>query len=95
MTPIETIGSPDARLLISGPQHLYRRAEPVLRALGPTEWLGVDVDRAAAYDVALLDFFWTSMSGAVHALALGQANGVRPADLVGHLVGIGKSCRRS
>lgn len=44
----------------------------------PTPTIGTPADpgRAAAYDVALLDLFWTSMSGYAHALALATAENI-------------------
>ncbi|MCP9951716.1 hypothetical protein LUX39_28080 [Actinomadura madurae] len=63
MTPTTTIGTPDAVFLYSGPDELYREHRPVLDALGGGHThLGEDIGRAAAYDIALLDIFWTAMA---------------------------------
>ncbi len=79
MTPAPTIGSPGGVFLYAGPEPLYGEHRPVLDALGGSHThLGEDIGRAAAYDVALLDLFWTSMTGYVHALALARAEGSRP-----------------
>ena len=60
--------------LHSGPRELYEEHRPVLAALGGTHThLGEDAGRAAAYDIALLDIFWTAMAGYTHALALARA----------------------
>ncbi|MEV7281570.1 NAD(P)-binding domain-containing protein [Streptomyces sp. NPDC093111] len=90
MTPTPTIGTPQAVFLFSGPEELHHEHRPVLDALGGTHThLGEDVGRAAAYDIALLDIFWTAMAGYTHALALATAEGVSPRELAPFAEGIG------
>ncbi|MGF0175024.1 NAD(P)-dependent oxidoreductase [Streptomyces sp. Marseille-Q5077] len=90
MTPATTIGTPDAVFLHSGPEDLYREHRPVLDVLGGTHThLGEDIGRAAAYDVALLDIFWTAMSGYAHALAVARAEGITGRELAPFAQGIG------
>ena len=90
MTPTPTIGTPDAVFIHSGPEELYRAQRPVLDALGGVHThLGEDIGRAAAYDIALLDIFWTAMTGYVHALAVAGAEGVKPTELAPFAQGIG------
>ncbi|MFJ8434088.1 NAD(P)-dependent oxidoreductase [Kitasatospora sp. NPDC094019] len=90
MTPAPSIGTPAAVFLHSGPEELYRRHRPVLATLGGTHThLGEDVGRAAAFDIALLDIFWTAMAGYVHALALAKAEGVTGRELAPFAQGIG------
>lgn len=90
MTPTPTIGTSDAVFLHSGPADLYEEHRPVLEALGGTHThLGADPGRAAAFDIALLDIFWTAMSGYAHALALAGAEGVGPTELLPFAQGIG------
>ncbi|MER8041516.1 NAD(P)-binding domain-containing protein [Streptomyces sp. NPDC094032] len=90
MTPTPTIGTPHAVFLFSGPAELHVEHRPVLDALGGSHThLGEDVGRAAAYDIALLDIFWTSMAGYTHALALAAAEGVSPRELAPFAEGIG------
>ncbi|MFD7864427.1 NAD(P)-dependent oxidoreductase [Streptomyces sp. NPDC059783] len=90
MTPTPTIGTPAGVFLHSGPAELYARHRPVLDALGGTHThLGEDIGRAAAYDLALLDIFWTAMSGYAHALALASAEGIAPGSLLPFAQGIG------
>ncbi|SFQ45829.1 NAD(P)-binding domain-containing protein [Actinomadura madurae] len=90
MTPTTTIGTPDAVFLHSGPDELYRAHRPVLDALGGGHThLGEDIGRAAAYDVALLDIFWTAMAGYAHALALAGAEGIGARELAPFAKGIG------
>uniref|UniRef100_UPI003F49A633 NAD(P)-dependent oxidoreductase n=1 Tax=Nonomuraea bangladeshensis TaxID=404385 RepID=UPI003F49A633 len=89
MTPTPTIGTPDSVLLHSGPEELYQAHKPTLDALGGTQtYLGEDVGRAAAFDIALLDIFWTAMAGFAHALALAQAEGITARELAPFAVGI-------
>lgn len=89
MTPAETIGTPDAVYLYGGPAAVLAAHAPTLDALaGDRTHLGEDPGRAAAYDVALLDYFWTSLSGFSHALALAGAEGVEPHELAPFAHGI-------
>lgn len=89
MTPTPTIGTDEAVFLHSGPAETYEEHRPVLAALGGSHThLGEDPGRAAAYDIALLDIFWTAMAGYVHALAVARAEGVTGADLAPFAQGI-------
>ncbi|MGN9810125.1 NAD(P)-dependent oxidoreductase [Micromonospora sp. BQ11] len=89
MTPAPTIGGRDALVLYSGPEPVWQAQRRTLATLGGTAtWLGPDPGRAAAHDVALLDVFWTAMSGVAHAFALAQAMGVAPADLAPYARGV-------
>ncbi|MFJ4870795.1 NAD(P)-dependent oxidoreductase [Streptomyces sp. NPDC088757] len=89
MTPAPTIGSPEGVFLYAGPEPLHREHRPVLDALGGSHThLGEDIGRAAAYDVALLDLFWTSMTGYVHALALARAEGITAREFAPFAAGI-------
>ncbi|GAA2886918.1 NAD(P)-binding domain-containing protein [Streptosporangium fragile] len=90
MTPTTTIGGPAAVVLYSGPEEVYRAHRPALASLGGTAtYLGTDPGRAAAYDVSLLDLFWTSMSGLVHAFALAASEGIAAGELAPFAKGIG------
>ncbi|REJ04074.1 NAD(P)-dependent oxidoreductase [Microbacterium bovistercoris] len=89
MSPAFTIGTPDAVVLYSGPEDAYRSCADTLSALGGSHtFLGSDPGRAAAYDLALLDIFWTSMTGLTHAFALAEAEGIRAAELAPFALGI-------
>jgi 3-hydroxyisobutyrate dehydrogenase-like beta-hydroxyacid dehydrogenase len=89
MTPAPSIGTPDAVLLLSGPQDVHEEQRGVLAALGGTHThLGEDPGRAAAYDLALLDVFWTAMSGYAHALAVARAEGISGRELAPFASGI-------
>ncbi|MFE9013545.1 NAD(P)-dependent oxidoreductase [Streptomyces cyaneofuscatus] len=90
MTPTVTIGTPGAVLIYSGPEDLYREHRSVLDALGGTHThLGEKICRAAAYDIALLDIFWTAMAGFNHALAVARAEGITGRELAPFAAGIG------
>ncbi|MFI8189573.1 NAD(P)-dependent oxidoreductase [Streptomyces sp. NPDC085946] len=90
MTPAATIGTPDAVFLHSGPEGTYRDLLPVRDALGGTHThLGEEPGRAAAFDIALLDVFWTAMAGWAHALAVARAEGVTARELAPFARGIG------
>jgi 3-hydroxyisobutyrate dehydrogenase-like beta-hydroxyacid dehydrogenase len=89
MTPTPTIGTPDAVFIHSGPEELYREHWPVLEALGGTHThLGEEIGRAAGYDIALLDIFWTAMAGYAHAVAVARAEGITARELAPFAQGI-------
>lgn len=89
MTPTTTIGKPTAKILYSGKEAAYQTHQTTLADLGGTAtFLGTDPGRAAAFDVALLDLFWTSMSGYIHALAVAKSENISAKELVPHTHGI-------
>ncbi|MGW3209916.1 NAD(P)-dependent oxidoreductase [Streptomyces sp. NPDC001135] len=90
MTPAPSIGTPEAVFLHSGPRDVYEEHRPVLAALGGTHThLGEEIGRAAAFDIALLDLFWTAMAGYAHAVAIARAEGVTAGELAPFAQGIG------
>ena len=89
MTPAPTIGGPSAVVLYSGPAGVYEAHRATLASLGGTAaYLGADPGRAAAFDVSLLDLFWTAMSGVVHAFALAGAENIPAGELAPFARGI-------
>jgi 3-hydroxyisobutyrate dehydrogenase-like beta-hydroxyacid dehydrogenase len=88
MTPTTTIGTPSASILFAGPQEVFDSHREVFAALGEPTWLGDDRGRAAAFDMSLLDLFWTSVSGFLDALTVARANGITPSELLPHAQGI-------
>jgi 3-hydroxyisobutyrate dehydrogenase-like beta-hydroxyacid dehydrogenase len=89
MTPAPSIGTPEAVFLHSGPLDLYERYRPVLEVLGGTHThLGEETGRAATFDIALLDIFWTAMAGYAHAVAIARAEGVTAGELAPFAQGI-------
>lgn len=89
LSPAPTIGTSDAAILYSGPKGLYLAHEATLAPLsGTTAHVGEDHSRAAAYEVGLLDLFWTSMTGLAHAFALARAEGVTPQEFAPYAKGV-------
>jgi 3-hydroxyisobutyrate dehydrogenase-like beta-hydroxyacid dehydrogenase len=88
MTPTTTIGTSSASVLFAGPRQLFDAHRQVFAALGEPTWLGEGHGRAAAFDMSLLDVFWTSVSGFLHAVMVARANGITPAELLPHARGI-------
>lgn len=76
LTPTTSIGTPSATVLVAGSAADYGVASSTLAALGSVVHIGEQVGLANSYDVALLDFFSTSVHGLVHAFALAGAEGV-------------------
>lgn len=77
LTPTPTIGTSAAKFLYCGSASAHRGSQHVLAALGDDgTYLGDDPGQAAARDVAFLAFFWLSVLGLVHGLALARAEAV-------------------
>lgn len=90
MTPTTSIGTPAAAINYAGPAELHQELRPTLAALGGTQThLGEEVGRAAAYEIALLDIFWTAMAGYAHAMAIARAEGIGARELLPFAKGIG------
>ncbi|MFE7591445.1 NAD(P)-dependent oxidoreductase [Kitasatospora sp. NPDC057512] len=88
LTPTPTIGRPEGTVLLSGDAELFAAHEATLRALGTVRHVGADPGRAAAFDAALLDLFWTTVHGYLHALALARAEGISGAELAPYAQGL-------
>ncbi|WP_248927718.1 NAD(P)-dependent oxidoreductase [Paenibacillus hamazuiensis] len=89
MTPTTTIGQNSAVVLYSGSKAVYEAHRHTLSSIGGTSvHLGEDPGRAAAYDVSLLDIFWTAMSGYIHALTLAKAEHISAKELLPFAQGI-------
>ena len=79
MAAPDAIGGPDATLLFSGPDDVYQAHRSTLAALGENAThVGADPGRAAGFDAAMLDAFWTSLSGIIHAFRLAAAEDIAP-----------------
>ncbi|MFI1015476.1 NAD(P)-dependent oxidoreductase [Streptomyces sp. NPDC020965] len=86
MVPTAVIGTPDALLFYAGSRESFDTYETTLRALGGrTTFVGEEPARAAVYDLSLLDFFYGSISGLIHAFAFAKAEGVQAADIAPYL----------
>lgn len=88
MTPTPTMGTPDGSILCAGPRDVFDERLAILTVLATPTWLGEDFGRAAAFDVALLNLFWTTVSGFLNALKVADANGIGATDLLPHALGI-------
>ncbi|MEU7581342.1 NAD(P)-binding domain-containing protein [Streptomyces sp. NPDC041068] len=85
MTPAAAIGTEATRILYSGPADLFDLHRATLAALGGSAiHLGVDPGRAATFDVALLNLFWTSITGLMHSFALAARHQVPATELAPH-----------
>jgi 3-hydroxyisobutyrate dehydrogenase-like beta-hydroxyacid dehydrogenase len=85
MTPAAAIGTEATRILYSGPAALFERHRRTLAALGGAAvHLGDDPGRAASFDVALLNLFWTSIAGLMHSFALAARQDVSATALAPH-----------
>lgn len=85
MTPAAAIGTEATRILYSGPADLFDRHQQTLAALGGTAvHLGTDPGRAASFDVALLNLFWSSITGLMHSFAPRRGSTCRPTALAPH-----------
>ncbi|MET9705854.1 NAD(P)-dependent oxidoreductase [Streptomyces griseus] len=86
MVPVDVVGSAQALVFHSGDRAAFEAHESSLKALGePATFLGEDPGLAAAYDMAVLDFFYGAMGGLVHAFALARAEGIDGASLAPYL----------
>ncbi|MGB3351207.1 MAG: NAD(P)-binding domain-containing protein [Mycobacterium sp.] len=88
MTPTEVVGTADSSVLFAGPEDVFDAYRDVLGALGRTTWLAEDPGRAAAFDMALLDIFWTAMGGFLHAVKTAGMQEISPEQLLPHALGI-------
>lgn len=72
----DLIGTREAALVISGDPDAFAEAEPALEALGEAIHVGTAAGHANAVDAAVLSMMWGGLFGVLHAIAVGQAEGV-------------------
>ncbi|MFG2446159.1 NAD(P)-dependent oxidoreductase [Nocardia fluminea] len=72
----QTIGTPDAMILHSGPQADFDAHRETLRALGTVSYLGADHGLAALYDVAGLTMMWSVLNAWLQGTAMLRTAGV-------------------
>ncbi|MER6981565.1 NAD(P)-dependent oxidoreductase, partial [Streptomyces carpinensis] len=90
LSPTPAIGTPSAAVLYSGAAGVHEAVRETLAALGGSgTYLGEDPGLTAAFEVALLDLFATSVHGLAHAFALASAEGIAPGQLAPFAAGIG------
>jgi 3-hydroxyisobutyrate dehydrogenase-like beta-hydroxyacid dehydrogenase len=77
MVPTPLIGKAEALLLYSGAPEVFSTHRATLTVLGGhAEHLGADAGLASLYDLGMLDLYFASMTGFLHAAALVGADGV-------------------
>lgn len=80
MVPTPMVGKPEALILHSGPEGLFRSIEDRLAPLaGQHTHLGEDHGLASLYDMSMLDVFFAGMTSFLHAAAMMRAEGVTAA----------------
>lgn len=74
VTP-DLVGTPECKILYSGPTATFERCRPVLEALGGNlVYLGENYGHASTLDSALLAYFWAGNFGVHQAIQLCQAD---------------------
>lgn len=77
MATPDFIGTDAGTILVSGQSQAFRENEAVFRALGGNvQHVGQDPGRANALDSALLALMWGALFGALHAIAVSQAEDI-------------------
>ncbi|WP_255305955.1 NAD(P)-dependent oxidoreductase [Streptomyces sp. Wb2n-11] len=86
MVPTQLVGGPEALILYAGERPVFEKYQSVLEELaGRSAYLGGDHGLAAVYDLSMLDLFYASMSGLVHAFALAREDKVAATALAPYL----------
>lgn len=89
MATPDLIGKPESTILYAGQRVLFEAREPLLRSLaGTTAYVGSDHGHAAALDGSLLMSMWGTLFGALHGIAISQAEGVPLADYLAYAKGL-------
>ncbi|MYS81559.1 NAD(P)-dependent oxidoreductase [Embleya scabrispora] len=83
-SPPSGIGSPEMSTFYSGPADVFEAHRHTLGVLTGTDYRGADPGRAALLYQLQMDIFWTSMTAALHALAVARANGISAAEFLPH-----------
>ncbi|MEU4465529.1 NAD(P)-binding domain-containing protein [Streptomyces sp. NPDC024017] len=86
-TPPSGIGSPEFDTFYSGPRDLFEEYEDVLKVLTGTDYRGEDPGLAALYYQLQMDLFWTTLTAWLHMLALADANGIKPSEIMPYAAG--------
>jgi 3-hydroxyisobutyrate dehydrogenase-like beta-hydroxyacid dehydrogenase len=77
MATPELIGKPESTILYAGERVLFEQHKELLELLaGTTAHVGNDHGQAAALDSALLVYMWGALFGALHGVAISQAEGI-------------------
>ncbi|MFB4329641.1 NAD(P)-dependent oxidoreductase [Paenibacillus sp. CR_12] len=84
--PPSGIGKPESFTFYSGPIEVFEAHKEVLEVLTSTDYRGEDPGLAALYYQIGMDMFWTGMLSYLHAVAIGQANGITAEQLKPHAI---------
>jgi 3-hydroxyisobutyrate dehydrogenase-like beta-hydroxyacid dehydrogenase len=80
-TPTQ-MGSSEAVILIAGDEDVFGHHREMLKVLAPdTIYKGTKESLAAAWDIALLSYFFSALIGATHAARIAAAEGIPIAEL--------------
>jgi len=73
----ESIGTPDAHILVSGSETAFQKAEPTLRLLANhLDYKGEPIGLASAWDMAMLMRFYGMFLSLFHSVQICQAEGI-------------------
>lgn len=73
----ESIGTPDAHILVSGNEATFRKAEPILRLLANNlDYKGESIGLASAWDMVMLMRFYGMFLSLFHSVQICQAEGI-------------------
>ena len=82
----DQIGTPEAALLVAGPETTFRGCEPLLRSLaGGLTHVGEQIGAASALDCATLSFVFGALLGALHGARICEVEGL-PVDEFGSML---------
>lgn len=72
-----SIGTPSAHLLLSGPEAVFRRAEPLLRVLSSKlDYKGAGIGLASAWDMVLIMHYYGIFLSLLHSVQICQVEGI-------------------
>ncbi|MEU5424503.1 NAD(P)-binding domain-containing protein [Streptomyces olivoreticuli] len=74
--PPSGIGSPGSSTFYSGPRDVFEAHRHTLQVLTGTDFRGTDPGLAALYYQLMMDVFWTTMTGYLHAVTVADAHGI-------------------
>ncbi len=73
----DSIGTPDAHILLSGKEAVFHKAEPALRALADKlDFKGEGIGLAAAWDLAMIMHYYGRFLSLFHSIQICQAEGI-------------------
>lgn len=89
MATPDLIGKAESTILYAGKRALFDEHEALLKGLsGTAAHVGSDHGHAAALDSALLVYMWGALFGALHGVAISQAEGIPLEDYLSYAKGL-------